>query len=410
MLEETPTTIGQKIWRGVIGLFLSIMVLMLIITFLPGDMEQNLIDQVTGRMSTTAGKVGDRAISIDYFNAARKNCYFQYKDYAPQLASNEDLLVSCAFQTIRSVFVAGELADAFGYQVSELAIKREMSRQARELHKQQTNQAGYGEEDIRSAEDIYRSILRSEPILFKKESTTSMSLFNSFMRADLRKTTSEQMIEKEAQLAKFGLRLVSVTDAELMNVVEKELVISDEEIRSEYDKETSAGNTPKDPDGKPLSFDARKAILTNKIRLDKKTKALEDRKSLLRVKKEEGASLEELAEAISTKPISLSSLSIGDLSSLSAGGQVYRLSGDQTFLKDMSEIGFGSKKIGGPYKDGDKNIFVEFTELRLPDTKAPTVSAAIPDDKQMLAGFFQEMIASMSKENPLQRNIRMAGE
>lgn len=407
MLEEKPTSIGQIIWRSIIGLFLAVLVLMLIVTFLPGDLESNLIDQVTGRMSTTAGTVGDRSIAMDYFNSARKDCYFRYKDYAPQLAGNEEMLSNCAYETIRTIYVAEVLAKSFGYQVSELAIKRELSRQARELYKQSSTQAGYGEEDIRSPEEIYKNILRSDPMHFRTEKATALSVFDSFLRAEYYKSGSDQAIQKEAENTKLSLRIVSISDQDLNTLVESSLTISDEEAKKEYDKETKAGNTPKDAEGKPLSFEARKNILISKMRLEKKNRASEDIKTSLKSKREKGASLDELAIELKTKPVVISNLSIQDLSSINSNGQTYRLTQDSAFLQDLSGLGFGSQKVGGPYKSNDKTIFVEFTDLKIPETKVePANLEPKLDESRMLFSFFLEMNQSIGKENPLSRNLR----
>jgi len=411
MLEEKPTSIGQIIWRSVIGLFLAVVVLMLIVTFLPGDLENNLIDQITGRMSTTAGSVGDRSIQMDYFNSARKDCYYRYQDYAPQLAGNEEMLSNCAYETIRTVYIANELAESYGYQVSDLAIKRELSRQARELYKQSSTQAGYGEEDIRSAEEIYKNILRADPMHFRTEKTTALSLFDSFLRAEYYKTSSDQAVQKEAENTKISLRLVSINDSDLTTLVESTLVISDEDAKKEYDKETKAGNTPKDQEGKPLSFEARKNILISKMRLEKKNRAVEDMKSSLKAKREKGASLDELALELKEKPITVSNLSIQDLSAITSNGQTYRLTQDTVFLQDLSGLGFGSNKVGGPYKSNDKLIFVEFTDLKIPESKAvaETVEPKL-DESRMLFSFFLEMNQSLGKENPLYRNLRVEAQ
>lgn len=409
MLEETPQTIGQKIWRGLIGLFLGILVLMLIITLLPGDMEESFMNQITGQMRTTAGEVGKRSIPMDYFNAARRDCYYRYKDYAPQMAANDDMITNCGYQTLRTIFIGKDIADSFGYQVSELAVKRDLSRQAREYHKQASDQAGYDEQDLRSAEEIYKNLLRSEPILYRLETATTMSLFSGFLRTNLMKTPSELALEQEALSTKVSIRLVPFTDAQLAEIIEKDISISDADLQAEYDRETKAGNTPKGEDGKPLPFEARKAILTSKMRLERKNKGLEEKLADLKKLREAGTSLDDLAGKVSSQAQTFSNLSIQDLAGLSIGGQIYRLSQDQSFLKDMSELGFGSKLVGGPYKDGEKNFFVEFSDLKLPTTAIAATDPA-PVDRNFLAGFFMEMSQSYGKDKPLVRYGKGAGE
>jgi len=410
MLEENPQTIGQKIWRGLVGLFLGILVVMLIITLLPaGDMEESLINQLTGRVSTQAGSIGGKSIPMDYFNSARKNCYFRYKEYAPNLASDDGILADCAFQTLRSVFVGKEIADAFGYRVSELAIKRELSRQAREYHKEASMQAGFDTEDLRSADEIYRNLLQSEPLLFRIETATAMNLFNEFLYTDLKKSPGQILVEEEAKSARLGLRIVFFPTSVLNEIAERNIEVTDAEILAEYEKETKSGTTPKGEDGKPLSLEDRRSILSSKIRFDKRSKAVDAIRQNLQKMRQDGANLEDLAKFVSTKPVLFRELKIEDLNSINLSGNTLRPLQNGDFLRDMSEIGFGPRRIGGPYQDGDRNYFVEFLSLELPKLSSPKEPQEM-ESRNFLASVFLEMNQSVGKERPLIKNIRISSD
>ena len=55
ILEEEPVSIAQKIYRVFAGLFIAVLVVMLIFTFIPGDAEQSLLRTITGQDQMTAG-------------------------------------------------------------------------------------------------------------------------------------------------------------------------------------------------------------------------------------------------------------------------------------------------------------------------------------------------------------------
>jgi hypothetical protein len=414
MLEENPTTIGQKIRRALVGLFLGILVLMLIFTLLQSDMQDSLMGLVTGKSGTSAGSVGNRSIPMDYFNASKRECYFQYSSYSKDLASNQEFLNNCAFQNLRSIFVMGVFADSVGYQVTELAVKRELSRQARELQKESASRAGYGEEDLRPVEEIYRSLLNMEPIPYRREALTSRTFLQSFMQAEIFESKAEQIAKKESESAEISLRIIFYSDAQLSEKYQDKVNPTEEELKAEYDREVKEKTVPKAEDGNPLSFEDRKAILTAKLRLDKKSKVLEEAKKDLQIKKEDGASLEEIGALVGVTPVSFTKQSIQNLGSLSSNGQFFRLTADQTFLKDMSQLGFGSKKIGGPYQDGDKNFFVEFSNLSWKQdpglAKLKEDAIPLPDSRGLTNTFLVEMSQSIGKEYPLSRSVRISGE
>lgn len=414
-MEEIPLTLGQKIRKVLVGLFLTILVSMLIITLLPaGDMEESLINQLTGRVSTRAGSVGNRDIPMDYFNTARKECYFQYKEIAPNFASNDAILTNCAFQRIRTIYVGKALADAFGFRVTEFAIKKDLSRQARIYHSEFATRAGYDESDTRSVEEIYRDLLREDPLPYRIEAATVQNLFEEFFVSKIFKTPHQLGLEKESQLAKLTLRVLPLTSARLSELAEENLNFSEEELRKEYDKETKSGITPKDESGKPISFEDRKSILIAKLKFDRKNKAVEEKKLELKRLLEDKKTLDALQNYTQSLPYELTNLTIQDLSSKQIGGRVYRISKDPNFLKDMARLGFGKEKVGGPYEDGENYFFVEFRNLSLPEPKKSTMeennrTITEEESRNYIANIFLEINQSIAKDMPLSRNPRLEG-
>lgn len=275
MFEDEPSTLKEKIYRTIIALFLFILVGTLIITFLPGDAEQSLIGAITGQNSTKAGSVAGRSIPVDYFNAAKRDCYYAYQQYGRDAAQNPEVLNSCAYSAVRELYIANDIASSVGFQVSEISIKREMSKQAREIHKESVSQAGYGEEDSRSLSEIYQQIYRSAPMNYRIDSATRYALFPNFIEQNFKPTDNEVELESEAKRAKISFRLVAISEVNLLNAVEAKINITDAELQKEYDKEKQEGTLSKDPAGNFVSFEVRKPLLLSKLKFDRKRKEVE---------------------------------------------------------------------------------------------------------------------------------------
>lgn len=107
-MELENVSLKDKIIRAIVAFFLFILVSGLIITFLPGDAEKSFFDVISGRSNLNAGKIGSDSIPMDYFQAAQRDCFFQYRNIAPSLAEDPSTLQSCAFQTIRSLVVTNK--------------------------------------------------------------------------------------------------------------------------------------------------------------------------------------------------------------------------------------------------------------------------------------------------------------
>ena len=134
--EYEEPTIGNKIIRVVVGVFLTILVSMLILTLLPGDAEQNMFKILTGQDDYSAGKIGDETIPPDYFQAARKDCYQRYKDYNPNLSNDSSELNSCAYDTIKTFKIYKAIAHSVGYGISDQKLKEIIWEQAKQVHKE----------------------------------------------------------------------------------------------------------------------------------------------------------------------------------------------------------------------------------------------------------------------------------
>ncbi len=404
MFEEEATTWKEKLTRAVVGLFLFILVSMLVVTFLPGDAEQSFIGALTGSSSTKAGSIAGRSVPMDYFNAARRDCYYRYQQYSKEMAGNNELIQSCAFSTAKELFVANDIANAVGYRVSETSIKRDLSLQARQIHKETASQAGYGEEDTRTVEQIYQQILRSTPMAYRIDSATGYSLFQGFLDQKYSPSAPEATISTEAKSAKVSFRLVAFTEVNLLNQLESKIQISDADLLSEYEKEKKDGNLTKDANGNLPSFESRKSILTSKLKFDRKRKELEVWKKKIQSLVLSENALEAISKETSQSIENISATSLSNLKLLqSPKGTSFRLAGDPKFWEELSANPFGKKKVLGPFTDNDKQIYVEFGELTFSPSSPPPSSkpAASPEEllkQNQLLGFFLEINKSMAGE------------
>ncbi|WP_246837543.1 hypothetical protein [Leptospira bouyouniensis] len=401
MFEDEPSTLKEKIYRTIIALFLFILVGTLIITFLPGDAEQSLIGAITGQNSTKAGSVAGRSIPVDYFNAAKRDCYYRYQQYGRETAQNAELLNSCAYSTVREMYIANDIAAAVGFQVSEISIKREMSKQAREIHKESVSQAGYGEEDSRSLTEIYQQIYRSAPMYYRIDSATGYALFPNFLDQPLTPSENEVELESEAKRAKISFRLVAISEVNLMNAVESKINITDEELQKEYQKEKAEGTLSKDPSGNFVSFEVRKPLLLSKLKFDRKRKEAEIWKGRISQKISEPNALDAIAKE-SGQPIeTVTAVSLSDLKLVTSNrGNSYRLANSSQFWETLANDPFSKKTVVGPFSDNDKQVYVEFSALTYgqPTAAAPKDQAADFLKQRQLLSFFLEINQSLAAE------------
>jgi hypothetical protein len=404
MFEEEATTWKEKLTRAVVGLFLFILVSMLVVTFLPGDAEQSFIGALTGSSSTKAGTIAGRTVAMDYFNAARRDCYYRYQQYSKEMAGNAELIQSCAFSTTKELFIANDIAQAVGFRVSETSIKRDLSVQARQIHKETVSQAGYAEEDSRTVDQIYQQILRSTPMSYRLDSATGYALFQGFLDQKLSPSPAEVEIDSEAKSAKVSFRLVAFTEVNLLNQLESKIQISDADLLAEYEKEKKEGNLTKDTSGNLPSFADRKQVLTSKLKFDRKRKDLEIWKKKIQSLVLNENALESIAKETSQPIEAIAATPLSNLKLLqSPRGASFRLASDPKFWEELSANPFGKKKVLGPFTDNDKQIYVEFGDLTFAPlavaTKKPELSSPADLMKQnQLLSFFLEINKSLSGE------------
>ncbi|MBM9499448.1 hypothetical protein JWG44_04195 [Leptospira sp. 201903071] len=410
-MELENVSLKDKIIRGVVAIFLFFLVSGLIITFLPGDAEKSFFDVISGRSSVNAGKIGDYSIPMDYFQAARRDCFFQYRSIAPSLAEDPATLQSCAFQTIRSLVVTKQIADATGFSVSETGIREELSDEARRIHRESIGGAGYSEEDVRKPEAIYKQILNSAPMQYRIDRKNASVLYDSLLNSDLKKTDGEISVQKESTSARVQLRILSYTDDQLTKLAEKEAPITDELLRAKYENEKKDGKLPKNKDGKEVSFEERKNFLKSKILLEGRSKSQEEWKAKLKVFQEERDGLQKIAALLGTPIQDYKDQTLLNLWELKSGNQTIRLGNNSQFLKDLTTVAFGAQKVGGPYKDSEKNVFVEFASMEINSSKINTSQGPdLRDNPNLMNGFVMEISQALQEKYPIERRIGQKAE
>ncbi|AYV57351.1 hypothetical protein [Leptospira kmetyi] len=410
-MELENVSLKDKIIRAVVAFFLFILVGGLIITFLPGDAEKSFFDVIAGRSNLNAGKIGEFSIPMDYYQAARRDCFFQYRNIAPSLAEDPSTLQSCAFQTIRSLVVTQQIASATGFSVSETGIREELSDEARRIYRESVNGAGYSDEDVRKPEAIYKQILNSAPMQYRIDRKNASGLYDSLLNSDLKKTDGEITLQKESTSARVQLRIVTYTDDQLSKLAEKEAPVSDEVLRAKYENEKKDGKLPKNKDGKEVSFEERKNFLKSKLLLETRSKSQEEWKGKLKNLQQEPDGLQKIAALLGVSVQDFKDQSLLNLWELKSGNQNIRLGNNTQFLKDLTTVAFGSKKVGGPYRESEKNVFVEFASLEIDSSKINNSQGPdLRDNPNLMNGFVMEISQALQEKYPIERRIGQKAE
>jgi len=388
--------------RSIVALFLFLLVSMLIVTLLPGDAEKSFLGALTGESSTKAGEIGGQNVPIDYFNAARRDCYYQYSRYGREMAQNMELINSCAFSTIRELYVMRDVAKSVGYSVSEVSIKRKLSEEARRIHKETSSQAGYSIEDSKTPEQIYLNLLRSIPMDYRLDSSVGYSLFDSFVLQNLPVSKTELELEEGSKSAKTTFRLLVYSDSDLMDKLEKQVTISDEEIKKEYDKEE--GSLPKP------AFEERKSILASKVKFEKKRNLLEEwKRKAQEVSKTEGG-LEAVSKELGLS-IQTSSSPFSEWTELKTpNGKKLSLGTQKIFWEAIGQRPFGKKKTIGPLSVGEDQIYLEFGDLILDKGTPIKKQEEFRENRSQMLGYFIEIQQSLGEQYGIQKNQRIGKE
>lgn len=406
ILEEEPVSLAQKIYRVFAGLFIAVLVVMLIFTFIPGDAEQSLLRTLTGQDQMTAGKVGDESIPIDYYKAARLDCYNMFKQRYPAAADDRSMLDNCAFNQVKSLKIDRVLGTASGYFVSDISIKADISDEARRIHSQSGTSAGYDKDEVRSVDDIYRAILMSAPMHYRQDSTISYELYEKFLYSDVKETEDEKKVKSELENVKLSLSYIVFSDEDLTKLVGDLPPVTDEEIQKEYDTSVANKTIPMGADGKPQPLEVRKAVIFNKIQSDAKEKKLSELKAkILSAKGTDGTTLAALGTMAGAKVQDLNKVSLSSLNSPAKDTktELPKFLSGSSFLKDITAAQFGKGKIGGPYTDKDKTFYVEFKDLVL-DSGNSVGNNLASNDNNRVRMFLYEIKQSLNGIYPIQRN------
>lgn len=384
ILQEEPTSLKDKVIRVFVGIFLTILVVMLVVTLLPGDLETGFIAMFEGKDTSNAGKIGRITIPMDYFHAARKDCYYRYKQYAPALAENNDNINSCAYQLVQNLKIAGMIAEKTGFTVSEHSIRMDLSDQAREIYKNSVS-AGYAKDELSQPDEIYKQLVKSAPMPYRIDTYVASGLFDRFLNTVIKKTDAESKLEGEITSATVSLNIVTFNDTSILDRLDKEILISEEMIKKEY--ESAKEQEP---------LDKKKQFIISKLKAKEKQKRLKELKDKLKLVK----SLAEIAKLTSSNVVQLNQ-PLGNLNNLNLSGKNVNLASSTEFWKDLTSAKFNSGKIGGPYTSAEYTTFIEFTGFKINQGNNPQIKK----DTELVFEFFNEINQSLTESFPIKRNL-----
>jgi hypothetical protein len=406
MFSEEPSSWKDRILRVVVGIFLFLLVSMLIITFLPGDAEKSFVSLLTGRSASDAGKIGRRTVPLDAFQITLRQCYSQYKAYAPQLADNMEILENCAYTRIRQLYISEFIGESIGYEVSSLRVKRDVLEEAKSIHASRLDQPGYDpEEDISSLQDVYSDLIRGVPLPYRKDLARAQGLYEDSIQFQIPILPKDQEISKNTDSSTLSLRYIAFRETDLMNSLNP--TVSDQEIKAEYDKEVSENKNPLTP---IPSLAERSELIKKKLVFEKKRKEAEAITAQLEQAKQNN-SLEELAKILKLGIQTTGKINLNKLSTWKpSNGEPITLLGMDAFWKQVKTPG-AKNAIYGPTYDGDIKIYWEEPEVNL--STNPVILTTSPSDIQSREdgfAFYMEAVDSISKEFNIERNKALRKE
>jgi len=318
------------------------------------------------------------------------------------------MLENCAFNQIKSLKIDKVLANAAGYHVSDLSIKEDISNEARKIHSQSGTSAGYSSDEVRSVDDIYRSILQSVPMHYRQDTAASIELYERFLYTDVKESEEEQKIRSELENVRLSLSYISFSDEELSKVIGEIPQITDAEIQKEYDASVANKTVPMGEDGKPQPLEVRKALIFNKLQSEAKEKKLSELKGkILSAKGAENANLGALALIAGVKIADLNKVSLSSIGPQAKENktELPKFLSGSAFLKDITNQAFGKGKVGGPYTDKEKTFYVEFKDLSIESGNSVGKNVAMNEsNSNRTRMFLYEIKQSLGGIFPIQRN------
>ncbi len=404
--EKEELTLKDKLMKWFAGLFMTILVAMLIVTLLPNDAEQSLYRLLTGQDTHSAGKFGDETITMDYFQAAKRDCYSRYKE-SQQSNMDPSLLNECAYNTIKELKVNKLIAQAVGYDISENRIKELLFEQAKQIHKESSVSAGYSKEEQLSEKDIYRNLLQSTSLEYRKDVMLIYGLY-SFLSIPFEESANLKAISVESENLKFHLNYVSFSEVDLLNQVEKDIKITEEELQTEYEKSQKEGTLPKNEKGEFPSLEERKPILYNKLKSEKKQTLVSQLKSQIQTLQNSKSKdiLKQISQLTDSKIEEIKNISLKELTKPSANSKFYRFASNKAFLKDLTELPFDEGNVGGPYTEEDKTAYVEFKTFFFDNKEKQLQQQSYDSMKKMHQYILMEEIKqSIASKYPLYRKF-----
>ncbi|MEM7182633.1 MAG: hypothetical protein AAF518_17090 [Spirochaetota bacterium] len=351
MLDDEQVSIKNKFFRFILGIFLFILVGGLILTLIPND-NSSLIQLLTGSTDLTAGSIGDRPISRQYYQNARRDCSYRYQQFLGSMKQEQvnSILDNCAYTNIKRLKVARIIGETIGFDVSAYKIKKQLSDEARQAYKQSNVSAGYSESEIRNPNEIYQTLLRQTDIAYRRDGYLLASMFGQFLSTNLPNDAAIAQLEKEADSVKLSLNYISFSDDELLKSSQEELKVPESQLKAEYDKETKEGKTPKNK-GKLATFAERKGILETKLKSKLRQKKLTELKAKLDTMKKEENGFQKIASLLGSKVEKVEDISLAAINSKEKQEKSSVFLSDSKFMQDLSSADFSKKTVGGPYKD-----------------------------------------------------------
>ena len=356
---------GNTFLKMIGSFFLSVLIIMLMVSFLPGESENAFFSSIFNLGSRNAGMIGDRVISTNFFKLTRKSCIYRYEQYGASV-SNSEIINDCAYDTAQSLMIADRISQKLGFDISSRSVREDLSNQASLSHENSLKQAGYSSEDVLSAEEIYKRMITQLPLDYRIKEKKVSAFYNDFLVSPLEDTKSQLKIKEDMETLTFDLDLLYISNKVLNDLADTRIDTSKETLMKMYEEELKS---KKEDDTKSPTFDEREEFL-------KRKKLLQERNTKVDELKTEIKQMISTADFYTLKNTFLGSKQLNVNESLTS---FWNLSIDETkninlgknnnFIKDI--INFEGDKLKGPYNLENGLVLVYYKKITRLSEQAP---------------------------------------
>jgi len=387
-------TLSDSIKKLGAGLIIVILIVMLAITF-----SSQSIDEITGIIAgkKTLGSYRGKEINSQVYFVIEQYCQGMYAQFGKV---PDFILHSCMTEQLKQVYVIPEIGKELGLTVSKQSVENAVYEQIKQAYKQSQ---GRDEDDRLSIKEMYRREVAYNPI----EVRVRMASISEVVNALGKDFPVPQTVVKSMQSSDnivFDLNLVRFSSSELNKLVDPSITISEEEVKSTYEKEQSV---LAEKDRKP--FESQAEFVRNRLKNEKRQALIAEVKKKLSLFTKD-YKLDEVSKAVGVKPVPIKEVKLTSITNIKLPeNQTADLSGSD-FLLSLTP---GKDALVGPIQDGEFTVYAEVKNVKIitPKETANKKDNLLEELSMSISGFFlQEIMNSEAKRGKFTLNLQATSQ